>query len=422
MSYLDSADAEPVSIKNYERWASMGRTDLVQPLLRSLTNQAEKLIDKGQKRNGVLTESEERELESVMDQARHAKDLVNQSQDAHQRLLTKYPEMWRNTTADVSPEWMEFKRGLPTRFSIPVGAGLSARVVKNGQVETRDILVSSAGTVPTSVFSELLTRMVLQSGVLSSNVRMITTNTGENILMPRLTAFGTAAIISEAGAFTESDPTINSSITMSAYKFGNLLQISDELIQDSAFDIERFVGQSLGTQIGQSIASYLVTGSGTAQPEGIMTNCTVGVTSSTAVAGVPSIANVLSLYSSLPAQYRDGSSFVMHPDTFAGIVALNDTTGRSLVLPDLTSAQPLQMLGKPVYLDTNVATTATSAKSIFFGNLAEYSAVRMVNSVQVVASPDFAFANGLVTLRSQLRLDAKVLNTDAARCFKGATT
>ena len=421
MSYLDSVDAEPVSIKNYERWASMGRTDLVRPLLRSLTDQAEKLINKGKKRNGVLTDSEERELESVMDQARHAKDLVNQSQDAHQRLLTKYPEMWRNTTENVSPEWMEFKRGLPTRFSIPVGAGLSARVVKNGQVETRDLLVSSTGTVPSSVFSELLTRMVLQSAVLSSNVRMVTTNTGENILMPRLTAFGTAAIVAEGASFAESDPTF-ATVTMSAHKFGNLLQVSDELIQDSAFDIERFVGQSLGTQIGQSIAGYLITGSGTAQPEGIMTNCTVGVTSSTAVAGVPSIANVLSLYSSLPAQYRDGSSFVMHPDTYAGIVALNDTTGRSLVLPDLTSAQPLQMLGKPVYLDTNVATTGTANKSIFFGNLAEYSAVRMVNSVQVLSSPDYAFANGLVTLRSQLRLDAKVLNTDAARCFKGATT
>ncbi len=421
MSYLDSNDAEPVSLRNYERWASMGRTDLVQPLLRSLTDQAEKLIDKGQKRNGVLTDSEQRELETLMDQARHAKDLVSQSRDAHQRLLSKYPDMYRNATENVSPEWMEFKRGLPTRFSIPVGQGLATRVVRNGQVESRDLVVSNTGTVPSSVFSELLTRMVLQSAVLASNVRMITTNTGENILMPRLTAFGTAGIVAEGGSFAESDPTF-ATVTMSAHKFGNLLQVSDELIQDSAFDIERFVGQSLGTQIGQSIASYLITGSGTAQPEGIMTNCTVGVTSSTAVSGVPTIANVLSLYSSLPAQYRDGASWIMHPDTYAGIVALNDTTGRSLVLPDLTSAQPLQMLGKPVLLDTNVAQTGTANKSIFFGNLAEYSAVRMVNSVQVLASPDYAFANGLVTLRSQLRLDAKQLNSDAARCFKGATT
>ncbi|MBM4076103.1 MAG: phage major capsid protein [Planctomycetes bacterium] len=336
--------------------------------------------------------------------------------------MNKYPEMWRPERSDNSPEWMEFKRGLPTRFSIPVGQALSRRVFVNGRVEKRDILISTAGTVPTRVFDELLTRMVLASAVLSSNVRMVNTDTGENILMPRLTAFGTASLIAEGGAFTESDPTVNSSISMGAFKFGNLLQVSDELISDSAFDIETFMGQALGTQIGQSIASFLITGSGTAQPEGIMTNCTVGVTSSTAVAGVPSIANVLSLYSSLPAQYRDGASWILHPDTYASIVALNDTQGRSLVLPDLTSAQPLTLLGKPVYLDTNVATTATSAKSIFFGNLAEYSVVRMVNAVKVVASPDFAFANGLVTLRSELRLDHKVLNTDAARCFKGATT
>lgn len=421
MSYLDSNDAEPVSLRNYERWASMGRTDLVQPLLRSLTDQAEKLIDKGQKRNGVLTDSEQRDLETLMDQARHAKDLVNQSRDAQQRLLSKYPDMWRNTKENVSPEWMEFKRGLPTRFSIPIGQSLAARVVKNGQVEKRDLLVSNTGTVPTSVFNELLTRMVQQSSVLASNVRMFTTTTGENVLIPRVTAYGTATIVGQGSAIPESDPTF-ASVTMGAHKFAQLVQISDELIQDSAFDIEEHVGRLLGTQLGNAIAGYLVTGTGSNQPEGIMTNCQVGVTSSTAVSGVPSIANVLSLYSSVPSQYRDGASFVMHSDTYAALVALNDTTGRSLVLPDLTSAQPLQMLGKPVYLDNNVATTGTASKSIFFGNLAEYSAVRMVNTVEVVSSPDYALANGLVTLRAQIRLDAKQLNSDAARCFIGAST
>jgi HK97 family phage major capsid protein len=421
MSFNENIDSDAVSVSQYERWASMGRPDLVKPLLRSVTNQAESILNAGKKRGGTLTDSEERQVDSLIQQAQHAKELVEQANESRDRMLKKYPNMWSESQTD-SPEWLEFKRGLPTKMNIPIGNGFSRRVVKDGRVETRDLLVSSAGTVPTRVFDELLTRMVLQSGVLASNVRMVTTTTGENILMPRLTAFGTAALISEGGSFGESDPTINSSITMGAFKYGNLLQISDELIQDSAFDIERFVGQALGTQIGQSVASALITGTGTAQPEGIMTNCTVGVTSGTGVSGVPTIANVLSLYASLPAQYRDGSSFVMHPSTYAGIVALNDTTGRSLVLPDLTSAQPLQMLGRPVYLDTNVATTATNAKSIYFGNLAEHFAIRMVNTVQVVSSPDFAFANGLVTLRSMLRLDSKALNDDAARCFKGASS
>ena len=110
MSYLDSRDAEPVSLQNYERWASMGREDLVKPLLRSLTNQAEKLIDKGTKRNGVLTDSESRELDRVMDEARYAKQLVEQSQDAHRRMLAKYPEIYRDSNESVSPEWMEFKQ------------------------------------------------------------------------------------------------------------------------------------------------------------------------------------------------------------------------------------------------------------------------------------------------------------------------
>jgi len=421
MSFNENMDSDAVSVSQYERWASMGRPDLVKPLLRSVTNQAESILNAGKKRGGTLTDSEERQVDSLIQQAQHAKELVEQANESRDRMLKKYPNMWSESQTD-SPEWLEFKRGLPTKMNIPIGNGFSRRVVKDGRVETRDLLVSSAGTVPTRVFDELLTRMVLQSGVLASNVRMVTTTTGENILMPRLTAFGTAALISEGGSFGESDPTINSSITMGAFKYGNLLQISDELIQDSAFDIERFVGQALGTQIGQSVASALITGTGTAQPEGIITNCTVGVTSGTGVSGVPTMANVLSLYASLPAQYRDGSSFVMHPSTYAGIVALNDTTGRSLVLPDLTSAQPLQMLGRPVYLDTNVATTATNAKSIYFGNLAEHFAIRMVNTVQVVSSPDFAFANGLVTLRSMLRLDSKALNDDAARCFKGASS
>jgi HK97 family phage major capsid protein len=208
-----------------------------------------------------------------------------------------------------------------------------------------------------------------------------------------------------------------SSVTLNAYKTGALFATSYELITDTSFDIVPYFAENLSNAISTSVGSKLISGSGTAEPQGILTGATVGVTGT---ATAPSIANILSLWASLPVGYRPGASWVMNPATYATLVGLNDTTGRSLVLSDLSSSQPTTLMGQPVYLDTNMPTAGTANASVFVGDLSRYMIVRYAGGVRLDQSVDYKFNTDELTWRVQMRLDSKVVNSDAARVFIGA--
>jgi HK97 family phage major capsid protein len=399
-------------------FARAGRADLVRDLHRDALNAAERILERARIAGRDLTSAESREFDTHRDDARVIGELIGRADEVRMGIALRHPHLGDTTDNTDSPTWRAMRQGHPVRLTLPLGKGIAHRVVGGQLVERRD-LTTSISTVPTRVFDELLMAVVLRSGVLAAGPRTITTDgRGGTIRVPRLTTYGTASIVSEGGAFAESDPTINSTVELTTYKIGNLLQVSSELLSDTDFDLEQFLGRALGTQVGNTVGSALAVGNGTSAPEGIMTNATTGVTG-TATGGTATIGELQSLYASVPAQYRAGASFVLNPSAYRDLVAQNDTTGRSLVLPDLTSSQPLQLFGLPVFLDTNIAAFGSGAKSIWCGNMAEYLMVRYAGDLEIVSSPDFDFDNDLITYRSKLRLDSAVVNSDAARVFVG---
>ena len=397
--------------------ARMGQSKKLKEHHTELGDQASSILERATTQKRDLNDAEFSEFNSISKELRDNKkriEYANEQSSKTASISARY-----DSQEFYSPQWRAIKEGRPTRFSLPVGQRLESMSLKaRGSFESRDLTTSNvSGAVPSTVFNELVLRLVQSSGVLAANPRILNTqNDGNSLKVPTITAFGTAALVSEGGAFAESDPTA-STVTLGAYKYGALLQLTQELVFDSAFNIETYLGAELGIRVGNSVGAALCTGNGTAQPEGIFTNATTGVTGGTAS---PTVANVLALYASLPTQYRNDASWVMAPATYAGIVNLNDTTGRSLVLNDLSTSQPLQLMGRPVYLDNNAPATAASAKSVWFGDMSQYLYVRYAGELTVDVSTDYAFANDLITYRVRQRLDSKSVNTDAARVFVGA--
>lgn len=385
---------------------------------RSLIRQAENILAPAQDEKRNLNSVEESEFNSLSAQIKNVSDRIERARENRDHLAK---EMHRSDISEgcYTPEWRAIKEGRPARFELPVGRQLekiSGRRSFNASTEFRDLLTTTVPTVPTEIFNELVMRMVQKSAVLSSNPRTFNTNdSGNPIKVPTLTAYGTASLVAEGSAFTESDSTF-SSVTLGTFKIGNLLQVSQELIFDSAFELAPYLGTELGVRIGNTVGNYLINGTGSSQPEGILQNASTGVTGT---ATAPTIANMMSLYASLPTQYRETASFIMAPATFAGLVAQNDTTGRSLILGDLSTAQPLSLMGRPCFLDSNMPATGTANKSVWFGALDQYLFIRYAGDVTVDASDAFAFDKDLITYRSRLRMDSKSVNTDAARVFVG---
>lgn len=421
MSYQEKLDRNDfwVGDQSADDLTRCGATEKLEDHKRGLLRQAEHILNPAIESKRNLNSVEEAEYNSLAEQIKETSARITRSRENRDRITQ---ELHRTdiSTGHFTPEWRAIKEGRPARFALPVGEQLQKiadRRSFSASTEFRDLLTTNVSTVPTQIFNELIMRMVQTSGVLASNPRTLTTSSSGNpIKIPTLSAYGTASIVSEGSAFTESDSTF-SSVTLGSYKVGNLLQVSHELIFDSQFDLAPYLGRELGIRIGATLGDKLINGSGTAEPEGILQNTSTGVTGT---ATAPTIANIMSLYASLPTQYRDTASFIMAPATFAALVALNDTTGRSLILGDLSSAQPLSLMGRPVFLDNNMPATGASKKSVWFGALDQYLFVRYAGDVTVDASDAFAFDKDLITYRSRLRVDSKSVNTDAARLFIGA--
>jgi len=299
-------------------------------------------------------------------------------------------------------------------------------------VEQRDLLKSTANLYPVSFYDRLVEHMVESSAVLQAGATLLTTDSGEDLRVPKSTALSTAAIVAEAGSIGESDPTL-AVITLGAFKYGVYIEVSTELVQDSGFDLVGYLARETGQAIGLALGNHLINGNGTGQPRGVILDATVGETGAAAGGGLGAQGtggqgtdHLNDLFASVIEPYARAASaaWLMRTLTLSTIRNLKTTAGElvgnQFAVPTSTAGAMAEMNGKPVFIDPFVPAIAGSAKSIIFGDWSRFF-VRMVNGIRFERSDDFRFQNDLVSFRALLRADAALIDTSGAiKVFQGA--
>lgn len=108
----------------------------------------------------------------------------------------------------------------------------------------------------------------------------------------------------EESAFTESDETFTQ-VTLSAYKVGTILKVSDELLNDAFFNLERYIAAEFARRIGVAEEEAFLLGNGSSKPTGLLNTtggAEIGVTAASPTA--ITMDEVIDLYHSLKAPYR----------------------------------------------------------------------------------------------------------------------
>lgn len=316
------------------------------------------------------------------------------------------------------------------------GASREYLLTPQGNVPSlRDLtkLTSAAGgaTVPTTFYNRLMAHMIEVSGILQAGPTVLNTASGETITVPKTLTYSTGGIIAEAASITESDPTFGNA-SLGAFKYARLIQVSRELLADTGVDLEAFLAQQVGRALGNAFGEDLVTGTGTNEPRGIVTDATLGVTTAVGDSTGFGSQNVvdkgfdylISLYHSVISPYRASAScgWLMSDATAAKVRKLKNSDGVYAWQPSVVVGAPDTILGKPVHIDPNVAAPAANAKSILFGDFSQYF-VRTVNGIRFERSDDFAFGNDLVTFRAVLRGDGALVDlTGAVKYLQHAAT
>jgi HK97 family phage major capsid protein len=295
--------------------------------------------------------------------------------------------------------------------------------VRSHNFEKRDVLTSSTGSpVPTSFYDQVIMKARLVGPMLDVST-VLNTAGGETLQVPSLSTYSTSGTVTAQGAnFSESDPVFNSFTELKAYKYGFLIQVSREMIEDSGVDLLGFLADQVGNGLGYNVQAALTTGTGTVQPTGIVNAAGSGVTGGTGVSGAFTADALISLYYSLDGAARllPGVGWMMNGASIAAVRSLKDTAGNYVFSPALDGNSRDLLLGRPVYENPHMANPAVNAKSVLVGHLPSYF-VRTVGGIRLDRSEDFAFSADLVTFRATMRVDGALPQSSHIKYFAGGT-
>jgi HK97 family phage major capsid protein len=298
----------------------------------------------------------------------------------------------------------------PVTDDTAIMRSLAKGEIRSAHFEKRDVIKTQTGSpVPTSFYDQVIGLARLAAPVLATST-VLNTNGGENLQIPSQAQYSTAAIVGEATAIAESDPVFNSFITMSAYKYSFLVQVSREMIEDAGVDILSFIASQAGAELGFRVGAALTTGSGTNEPKGIVTASSVGGTA----AGTAVLAGneLIDLYYSLNGAARNlpNVGWMMNGKTIASVRKIKSTDGIYLFSPSLAVDVPDTLLGKQIFENPSMADLANASKSVIVGHLPSYY-VRQVGGIKIDVSDDFAFSADLRTFRCTFRVDGNLPQT-----------
>jgi HK97 family phage major capsid protein len=289
--------------------------------------------------------------------------------------------------------------------------------------EARALAPATTGApVPTSFYDQIIMQAKFVGPMLSTST-MLRTNSGEPLQIPSNATYSSGSLTAAGSVLADGDPTFNAFKTLQAWKYGGIIKVARELIEDSGVDLQGFLAEQIGIGLGSSINAALTNGTGTVQPFGIATTAGSGVTGGTGVAGAFTADNLIDLVYSLDtvARRRPGAGFQMNKTSIAAVRKLKDNYGRYIFEPSLSADKNDLLLSYPIFENPDLASTATSTVSVLFGDLASYY-VREVGGIRLDTSADYAFANDQVTFRYTWRGDGNLIQTSHIKTFKGAAS
>jgi HK97 family phage major capsid protein len=254
---------------------------------------------------------------------------------------------------------------------------------------------------------------------------VITTDSGANLPWPTVDdTANEGAILAENSQVTEQDVTFGTN-SLDAYMYtSKLVRVSFQLLQDSGFDLEGWLGRTLGTRIGRVQNRHFTVGTGSSQPDGAVTSALVGKTGAAAQLTTIIYNDLIDLIDSLDPAYLGGGNnrFMMSQAARKALRKLVDSQNRPLWEPSIQVGVPDSLLGYGVVLNNYVPVPAASAKSLLFGDFREAYVIRDVAGFQLLRLEE-RYADYLqVGFLGFQRSDGTMQNTSAVKAFQHAAS
>ena len=227
---------------------------------------------------------------------------------------------------------------------------------------------SEGGYLVPDEYENTLVQALEGENVIRGRSHVITTSNGTHKI-PVVASKGEASWIDENGAYPEDDDTF-AQVNIDAHKIGTIIKVSEELLNDSAFNLESYFAQEFGRRIGTKEEEAFINGNGSSKPTGILTSAEVGVTAASDKAITAD--ELIDLFYSLKGVYRRNAVWVLNDTTVKAIRKLKDNNGQYIWQPALKDGDHDTLLGRPILTTGAMPEIAADAKPVIFGDLSYY--------------------------------------------------
>lgn len=283
---------------------------------------------------------------------------------------------------------------------------------------------SEGGYLVPDEFERTLVQALEEENVFRRFATKIRTQSGAHKI-PVVAQHGTAGWMDEEGYYfkqSEEVPGVESDevftqVSLGAYKLGTAMRVSEELLNDSAFNLASYIATEFGRRIGAAEEEAFITGNGSGKPLGALAasgGAGTGVTTSSQTTFT--MEEIMDLFYSLKAPYRRKAVWLMNDATVKALRKLKTGDGVYLWQPSLIAGQPDMLMNRPVYTSAYMPTIAHSAKPILFADLSYYWIADRETRTLRRLNEHYA-DRGQVGFLASERVDGKLILTEAAKCM-----
>lgn len=298
------------------------------------------------------------------------------------------------------------------------------RYLRNAQVgyDVNNVLSigtdSDGGYTVPDEFEHTLVEALADENVFRTMATSIKTASGDRKI-PIVATTGTASWVDENAAIPESGGTFDQK-TLSAHKLATVLKVSEELLADSAFNLEDYIAREFARRFAVAEEAAFCTGNGTGKPTGVF-DATNGASAGITVAKTDTftVDELIDLFYSLRAPYRSKAMWFMNDTTVKIVRKLKDNNGQYIWQPALTAGTPDMILGRPYKTSVAAPEATTGNTAVLFGDFKYYwiadrksRTIRRLNELYAV--------NGQVAFLGTERLDGCLILPEAIKSLKMA--
>lgn len=230
---------------------------------------------------------------------------------------------------------------------------------------------------------------------------------------------GEASWIDEGEEIPESDTTFGQTM-LSAYKLGTMIKISNELLNDSAFDLATYIARRFGVRMGNAEERAFITGDGVGKPLGLLAEtggAKVGVTA--AQKDAVTFDEIFKLYYALKAPYRKKAQFLCNEALVLQLMTIKDNNGNYIWKPGLEIGKPDTLLNRPLKTSAFMPEIKGGSKVMAFGDYSYYWVADRQNRTFRRLNELYARTDQVGFLTTQ-RVDGKLILPEAVQLLQMA--